>query len=75
VIDLLDSWERVAEKLVNLQYGHEVGGVSPLLRQPLDPELEQRSSDERKFKANRSLRDVEPTVNLWLPSIGKQSDP
>jgi hypothetical protein len=65
VVDLLDSWVQVADALPNLQYGREVGGP-PLLRQPLDPELEQRSSHEQKFKANRSLRDVEPTVNLWL---------
>jgi hypothetical protein len=65
VIDLLDSWVRVADALPNLQYGKEAGGP-PLLRQHLDPDLEERSSDEQKFKANRSLRDVEPTVSLWL---------
>ena len=26
------------------------------------------SSEAQQFKANRSLRDVEPTVNLWVRS-------
>jgi ATP-dependent helicase YprA (DUF1998 family) len=73
VIDLLDSWERVAVDFPNLQYGTEAVG-SPLLRQPLDPEMEQRTSDERKFKANRSLRDVEPTVNLWLHGVTPEDE-
>ena len=72
VVDLLDSWARVADAQVNLQYGHEVAGVSPLLRQPLDPEVNERSNDERKFRANRSLRDVEPTVELWLETQGQR---
>ena len=65
VRDLLDSWQHVAGNLPSLQYGREVGGP-PLLRQPLDPDLPSRDSHERKFKANRSLRDVEPAVNLWV---------
>lgn len=65
VRDLLDSWQEVATKLPTLQYGREVGGP-PLLRQPLDPDLPNRDLHERKFKANRSLRDVEPTVTLWV---------
>ena len=40
-----------------------------LLHQPLDPELANLSQDARKFKAARSLRDVEPSVNLWLKRL------
>ena len=38
----------------------------PLLFNPLDPDLARQPREARKFVAHRSLRDVEPTVNLWL---------
>lgn len=67
VQDLLDSWTNVAiDQEENLQYQKEVGKAPPLLFTPLDPNLAKQNSDARKFKAQRSLRDVEPTVNLWL---------
>jgi len=66
VQDLLDLWERIAGGKINLQYQREVGEAPPLLFDPLDPELEKKPLEERKFKAQRSLRDVEPTVNLWV---------
>ncbi|MHC5778896.1 helicase-related protein [Nostoc sp.] len=66
VQDLLDLWERIAGQKTNLQYQREVGEAPPLLLDPLDPELEKKPLSERKFKAQRSLRDVEPTVNLWV---------
>jgi hypothetical protein len=37
-----------------------------LLFDPLDPELDNQPLEARRFKAQRSLRDVEPTVNLWV---------
>ena len=40
-----------------------------LLHTPLDPELATLSQDARKFRAPRSLRDVEPSVNLWLKRL------
>ena len=43
---------------------HELGQPRPLLREMLDADFE--SADHRKFRANRSLRDVEPEVNLHL---------
>ncbi|MGH2413772.1 MAG: hypothetical protein ACRDEA_08810, partial [Microcystaceae cyanobacterium] len=49
-----------------LQYQREVGEAPPLLFDPLDLELEKQPLEARKFKAQRSLRDVEPTVNLWV---------
>lgn len=69
VNDLLDSWERVAEKCNPLQYQKEVGLAPPLLYDPLDPELERKSKDAKKFKLPRSLRDVEPIVHLWVKRL------
>ena len=39
----------------------------PLLREMLDTTFE--SDDHRKFRVNRSLRDVEPDVNLFLKDL------
>jgi hypothetical protein len=71
VKDLLDSWWKVAKqqqdvgaRLVYQRYEQADGKA--LLRMPLeapDPDLGQ---DGRKFKAPRSLRDVEPPVNLFV---------
>ena len=69
VADLLDSWGRVVADYqangVSVQYQkHELGRPRPLLREMLDTDFE--TNDHRKFRANRSLRDVEPEVNLHL---------
>ena len=66
VIDLLDTWSGIATDLGELQYQSEAGRAQRLLYDPLDPELDRRPKEARKFKAQRSLRDVEPTVNLRL---------
>lgn len=69
VKDLLDEWRKVAaaQKKVEapLQYQQEVPTGKPLLYTSLDLE---RAVDplSRKFKAERSMRGVEPTVNVWL---------
>jgi len=68
VTGLLDAWALIATDKGDLQYQREVGGAPPLLFDPLDPELERQGPAARQFKANRSLRDVEPSVNLWLRS-------
>ena len=67
ILDLFDSWERVAEDAGALQYQKEEGGTPPLLYTPLDPER-LKSDHTQKFIAQRSLRDVEHTVNLWIVS-------
>ena len=36
------------------------------LHQPGDPKLEKLPADFSKFTAARSLRDVEPAVDLWI---------
>ena len=69
-LDLLDTWEVLAHEQhkvgAGLQYAQEAGGAPPLLYQPTDPELLKKPPPVRKFKAARSLRDVEPSVNLWV---------
>lgn len=74
VNDLLDSWAKIARakqdtgaRLVYQPYENADGPA--LLRTPLDPELATLNADERKFKAPRSLRDVEPSVNLILKRL------
>jgi len=63
---LLDAWQSIATKKGDLQYQQEIGVAPPLLFDPLDPELAKQTKEAQQFKVNRSLRDVEPTVNLWL---------
>ena len=49
---------------------HEHGSDGPhLLYDPLDPELQKIDADARKFRVPRSLRDVEPPVNLWVKTL------
>jgi len=72
VVDLLDSWRKIFEDYravgASLQYQkYELSRPKPLLREMLDKEFE--SGDHRKFRANRSLRDVEPEVNLFLKDL------
>ncbi len=65
VADLLDEWESIASRKDEgkLQYQPwEVTGALPLLYTRLEP----KPSPSYKFVADRSLRDVEPSVNLWL---------
>jgi len=75
VVDLLDSWHKVVEDYrasgVAVQYQkYELGPPKPLLREMLDKLFE--SEHHRKFRANRSLRDVEPEVNLFLKDLSGQ---
>ena len=72
VVDLLDSWRKVFDDYrsagVAVQYQkYELKEPRPLLREILDKDFE--SEHHRKFRANRSLRDVEPEVNLFLKDL------
>ena len=72
IVDLLDSWRKIVEDYrtagVDLQYQkYELKQPKPLLREALDTDFE--SEHHRKFRANRSLRDVEPEVNLFLNDL------
>jgi hypothetical protein len=72
VVDLLDSWRKIFDDYrtvgVAMQYQkYELKQPRPLLREMLDQDFE--SEHHRKFRANRSLRDVEPNVNLFLKDL------
>jgi superfamily II DNA/RNA helicase len=72
VVDLLDSWQKIFEDYrtagVAVQYQkYELNQPRPLLREMLDTVFD--SEHHRKFRANRSLRDVEPEVNLFLKDL------
>jgi len=72
IVDLLDSWLWILEDYrqanVQLQYQpYELKPPKPLLRDLLETRFE--SEHHRKFRANRSLRDVEPEVNLYLDEL------
>ena len=74
--DLLDSWAKQAQDLamsgVGLQYNqNEAGGAKQLLYDFLDPDLKnlQPTHVNMKFRANRSLRDVEESVNIWVKTL------
>lgn len=67
---LLDDWQSIAvNKQGDLQYQKEEDKAPPLLLNPLDPELAKKPSLEQKFTANRSLRDVEGVVSLWVETL------
>ena len=72
VVDLLDSWLTVVEDYrdanAEVQYQrYELRTPRPLLREMLEEDFE--SPHQRKFRANRSLRDVEPEVDLYIKPL------
>lgn len=74
VADLLDDWVKIADRKNNTRAGlryqkFEAGNDAILLRDPLSPDLDGISSEERRFKAHRSMRDVELSVNLWAKTL------
>ena len=76
VVDLLDSWLAVIsdyhEANTDVQYQrYENRGPRPLLREMLEKDFE--TNHHAKFRANRSLRDVEPEVNLRLMELTARS--
>jgi hypothetical protein len=52
-----------------LQYQLETGAAQRLLYEFLNPELKKLPARHLKFRANRSMRDVEPNVNLWVKTL------
>jgi hypothetical protein len=77
--DLLDDWAKVAQDYqsvgTGLQYNPiEAGGAKQLLYDFLSPEVKNLPPDrwQMKFRANRSLRDVEPDVNLWVRTLADE---
>jgi hypothetical protein len=72
IVDLLDSWLKVVRDYrdvgIPVQYQlHEQTGPRPLLHEMLDSDFD--SEHQRKFRVGRSLRDVEPSVNLFLKEL------
>ena len=75
VAELLDAWEtvlrRYADDGVEMRYQRHEGQKArrPLLREVLEKAL---GDDEAKFRVHRSLRDVEPEVNVLLQDLGER---
>ena len=72
VRELLRAWQAIVEDYheagVQVKYQqHEMRQRRPLLREMLDTQFE--SEQHRLFRANRSLRDVEPEVHLHLREL------
>jgi hypothetical protein len=66
---LLDDWQNIADYYrqnnTKLQYQRwEETGPRRLLYEMLDPRTLRSSSRAKKFRAGRSMRDVEPAVDL-----------
>lgn len=72
-IGLLDEWVRIIAELrplgTRLEYHREALGGARLLYGFLDPELKDIPKRRRQFRANRSMRDVEPSVNLYIRKL------
>jgi hypothetical protein len=70
---LLDDWMNIASGFqqtnTRLQYQVEVGAAKRLLYEPLNPELSDLPPIRKRFRANRSMRDVEPSVDLTVKNL------
>ncbi len=70
---LLDDWLNIATEFqqtnTRLQYQVEIGAAKRLLYEPLNPELADLPPIRRRFRANRSMRDVEPAVDLVVKNL------
>jgi hypothetical protein len=74
---LLDDWLNIAEEFrytntrLKYQQWEAVGGGKWLLYDLLDPELQQLPEVRRHFRANRSMRDVESSVELTVKNLNE----
>jgi len=76
---LLDDWVRLAERAqhdgAQMQYQKEVTGPSRrLLYDFLDPDLENLPRINHRFRANRSMRDVEANVDVFVKNLKDWGD-
>jgi hypothetical protein len=74
VSSLLDSWQRIAKddpgsEGLAYQRFEDQTSKRPLLRMPMDADLHERDDHERRFVANRSMRDVEQSTDLQVTSL------
>ena len=77
--DLLDDWFRIAEQAreegAGLQYQREAASPSRrLLYEFLHPDLPGLHPRQRRFRANRSMRDVEPYVDVFVKNLNDWGD-
>ncbi len=77
--DLADSWltvvadwEKDGKALKYQKYEGKKKDAAPLVREMLDEEF--RNEHHRKFRANRSLRDVEPAVKVELHEYDSRNE-
>jgi len=72
---LLDDWVNIAQEFrqtnVALQYQVEATTGQRLLYEFLHPELTGLPPVRRRFRANRSMRDVEPSVDLFVRNLNE----
>lgn len=73
---LIDDWSKLAKELqevgAGLQYNRtEAGAAQHLLHDYLDAELKNLpvTNVKMRFRANRSLRDVEPEVSIYVRTL------
>ena len=70
---LLDDWEKIKNyaetQNATLTY---TGEKTSLIHQYLDPELVNLPNHYLKFRANRSMREVEPTVNIRVRDMNDE---
>jgi hypothetical protein len=70
---LLDDWRNIANQFqqtnTKLQYQVEAGAAQRLLYEYLHPDLQNLPAVRRKFRANRSMRDVEASVDLAIKNL------
>lgn len=71
--ELLDAWETLAREAAEGAGGRRYSrfdldkrGGRPLLFQVLEPDRPEAGTLDARFAAPTSMRDVEPTVHLWL---------
>lgn len=71
--NLLDDWVKIAKAIQEnsglLQYQREAKTAPRLLWEFLNPELSNHDQLAQRFRANRSMRDVEPSVDLQIKRL------
>lgn len=72
---LLDDWLNIAKEFqdrsTRLQYQQDVGNAQRLLYDFLHPDLPTLPAIRKRFRANRSMRDVEPSVDLVVKNLNE----
>ena len=77
--DLLDDWLKIAQKSQqegsSIQYQKEANTPPRrLLYEFMHPDLVDLHPIQRRFRANRSMRDVEPTVEVFVRNLNDWED-